>query len=284
MVVKLRSCKEVRWAMARVRRNILKSLLGTGLILTLAPFLSWGRFLYRETGERRIRQKVANIREIPPNSDITFPFPRTNDPKIDSDPFRQYTLIHLPEGELKAFSKVCVHLWCLWGYFPDRRQMQCPCHGSVYNPDSGVAIAGPAALQPYPNNALPELKVEVDENGDIYVSQPDGTVGVGREWKKYLVPIQQLAASSPNQETVAYAPLWKNLEPDEVKSLIGGYGVKLETAYGFRKKGRNTSFLTVSETNLNDVDAVYAIEVRGRPGELVKLAEDDRVIIAMLRS
>ncbi len=274
---------EVSKIMARVRRNILKSLLGAGLVLTLAPFLSWGRFLYRQGGKQTIKQKVANIKDVPPNSDITFPFPKTGDPKVDADPFRQYSLIHLPEGELKAFSKVCVHLWCLWGYFPDRRQMQCPCHGSVYNPDTGVAIAGPASLQQYPNNALPELKVEVDENGDIYVSQPDGTVGVGREWKKFLTPIQELANSSPNQEILAYAPLWRNLKPKDVKSLIDKYGLRLESAHGFRQVGKETKFLTVDENALTNVDAVYALEVRGRPGDVVKLAEDPRVIIAMIR-
>ena len=269
--------------MARVRRNVLKSLFGAGLVLTLAPFLSWGQFLYRKSAKEAIRQKVANIKDIPPNSDLTFPFPRTDDPKVDSDPFRQYALIHLPEGELKAFSKVCVHLWCLWGYFPDSRQMQCPCHGSVYNPDTGVAIAGPAAFQPYPNNALPELKVEIDENGDIYVSQPDGTVGVGREWKKFLNPIQELATSSPSQEITAYIPLRKNLEPKEVRDLVSGYGVGIVNAYGFRKRGRETNFITVDEGALGNVDAVYALDVRGRASDIVKLAGDERVIIAMLR-
>ena len=42
-----------------------------------------------------------------------------------------------------------LHLWCLWKYWPDpgRKRGECPCHGSMYDPLTGKAFAGPASLQ-----------------------------------------------------------------------------------------------------------------------------------------
>jgi rieske iron-sulfur protein len=141
--------------MAGRRRSILKTVFGTSLLVTLAPFLSWGGFLYRqEAASGRIRQRLINLKDFPPNSKLTFPFPATGDPMVDSDPFRQCILIHLPNGQLRAYSKVCVHLWCLYDYFTNKGELQCPCHGTVYNADTGVAVNGPASLQPYPTKQL----------------------------------------------------------------------------------------------------------------------------------
>ncbi|MDJ0269145.1 MAG: Rieske 2Fe-2S domain-containing protein [Aigarchaeota archaeon] len=272
--------------MAGQRRNFLKMIFGSAFLVTIAPFLSWGGFLFRKekTGEE-LRQKVANISEVPPNSIVTFPFPRTGNPKVDSDPFRQYALIHLPNGDVKAFSKVCVHLWCLWGYFPDLREIQCPCHGSIYNPDTGVATAGPAALQPYPTNALPELKVEVDENGDIYVTHLDGKVGYGREWKRALDSIQKLAETAPDKEVVAYVPFVKPLQSKNIKSFLSRYNVRLSKAYGYSGQGKNREWLesdAVDEAQ-SIMDAAYGLDVVAKPRDLLKIADDNNVFIVYIR-
>jgi len=252
----------------------------------IAPFLSWGGFLYRpESKDKELRQRVANLKEIQPNSRLTFPFPRTGNLKIDSDPFRQYALIRLPNGELKAYSKVCVHLWCLWDYFPNIREIQCPCHGSVYNPDTGVAIKGPAALQPYPTNALPELKVEVDENGDIYVSQLAGRVGYGREWKAVLSSIQNLSQTSPNQEVLAYVPFKTPTEVKGVQKFLGKYGAKLSRAYGYAGKGKDRQWLDAASVSdaQRMMEAVYGLDVVAKPKDLLRMADDPNVIIVMVR-
>jgi ubiquinol-cytochrome c reductase iron-sulfur subunit len=89
---------------------------------------------------------------------------------------------------------ICVHLWCLWNYYADRRLMnatvdgtiECPCHGSKYDPNNGLAVAGPAAMQTEPNNALPRLDIEIEDNGDLVVIPPtwtvsrNGVIGFGR--------------------------------------------------------------------------------------------------------
>ncbi|MEM2652499.1 MAG: hypothetical protein QXU87_10570, partial [Candidatus Caldarchaeum sp.] len=87
--------------MAGSRRNILRTVFGASLLAVLAPFLSWGGFLYRpEAKGGSIRQRIINLKDLPVNSRYTFPFPATGDAMVDSDPFRQYILVHLPSGDL----------------------------------------------------------------------------------------------------------------------------------------------------------------------------------------
>ena len=40
---------------------------------------------------------------------------------------------------------------------PGRKRGECPCHGSMYDPLTGKAFAGPASLQSPPSNVLPML-------------------------------------------------------------------------------------------------------------------------------
>ncbi|MEM3031835.1 MAG: Rieske 2Fe-2S domain-containing protein [Nitrososphaerota archaeon] len=279
--------------MAGPRRNLLKTFFGVSLLATIAPFLSWGGFLYRPSKQEALRQRIANINDLGPNSRITFSFPATGDQKIDSDPFRQYGLIRLPTGEVKAYSKVCVHLWCLWDYFPSSREMQCPCHGSVYNPDTGVAIRGPAALQPYPTNALPELELEIDAQGNIYAKGLKGRVGYGREYKELLTPLQQLQQSSPDREVTVYIPLKEPMPVNSAQNLINSYGVRLVRAYGYRERsvqreGRKVIerdwLVGETQTEMAEMDAVYALDLAATPSQAIKIAENRQVITAMLRS
>jgi len=64
--------------------------------------------------------------------------------------------------EVRAFSAVCSHLQCVVAYSPERKQIECPCHGGVYSID-GRNLAGP------PPRPLEELAVTIDE-GVLLVS------------------------------------------------------------------------------------------------------------------
>jgi rieske iron-sulfur protein len=61
-----------------------------------------------------------------------------------------------------------------------------PCHGSIYNPMTGKAFAGPAALQGLPPNVLPILYLEDSEQQNLRILPPawsvdaNGIVGYGR--------------------------------------------------------------------------------------------------------
>lgn len=167
------------------RRNFVKILIAAAYALLFAPFVSYVSFLYRPGGGAQQRQLIANLKEVPPENRVVFPYPKTGDPRLDGDPLRQAILVRLKDGSVKGYSKVCVHLWCLVDYNPTRGEIiDCPCHGSTYNARTGVAVAGPAFLQPYPTNALPELKLEVDKDDNIYATELVGRVGYGREYRQ----------------------------------------------------------------------------------------------------
>jgi ubiquinol-cytochrome c reductase iron-sulfur subunit len=79
----------------------------------------------------------------------------------------------------------------MWKYKPVREvggndKGQCPCHGSMYDPVSGKAIAGPASLQAPPSNTLPTLYLETDDLGNLWIKPAEwnvnenGVVGYGR--------------------------------------------------------------------------------------------------------
>lgn len=198
---------------SKERRNFLKVIAVAGGILGLTPFIPYGSFFTATLGGTEpTRQRImtvegffANVNDMKPDSAIVFPYPRTGDSEKDAEPFRRYQLIRLAsdaggdannESSFRIYSMVCVHLWCLWDYIEGREievdgeklsgNIECPCHGSNYDPRTGLAHRGPAVLQSKPNNALPTLPIEVDENGDIWVLPPDnaldknGVVGLGR--------------------------------------------------------------------------------------------------------
>jgi len=272
--------------MAERRRTLLKAALGSSLLVTLAPFLSWGGYLYRpEATSGQIRQRLINLKDFPVNSKLTFPFPATGDPTVDSDPFRQYILVHLPSGDLKAYSKVCVHLWCLYDYFPEKRQFQCPCHGSIYNPDTGVSTNGPASLQPYPTNALPELNLEIDPDGTIYATGLRGRIGYGREWRAEAAWIQQRQSSSPNTPVTGYVVFRDPLPPDNILSLIRGVDAKIVKWYGYVDKSpTEREWLTgEGEQNITSATAVYGVDASATPSSHLKLLENPQIILILPR-
>ncbi len=160
------------------RRTVIKSIFVASGIAALAPFFPLGKFLTPEAQQNYPRQKVGNINNIPVLGQLFVTYPKTGDPAKDNDPFRQFLIIRTSENEVKAYSRVCLHLWCLIDYKKEKDLIECPCHGSQYRKEDGYGIAGPVAKQP--NRYLPILKVEVDENGDIYAIGIEGEIGYGR--------------------------------------------------------------------------------------------------------
>jgi rieske iron-sulfur protein len=169
---------------------------------------------------------VKDLTSFPPNGSWVFTYPTSGDLTTDSqnpDSFQKYQLIRLPAAlggsnqsatAFVAYSKVCVHLWCSPNYDPQKdnnpahETYQCPCHGSIYQcptkdpstgklVDAGLAIAGPASVQPAPTNAIPMLTLTADPNGDLYIEPPEwdvdhnGVLGYGRNadsYQNYIYP------------------------------------------------------------------------------------------------
>jgi thiosulfate dehydrogenase [quinone] large subunit len=68
-------------------------------------------------------------------------------------------IIRHSDGSLSAFSAVCTHAGCSVGY--QGGQIVCPCHGGVFDAQTGQVVAGP------PPSPLTPKKV-VERGGDIY--------------------------------------------------------------------------------------------------------------------
>ncbi|HSB56531.1 MAG TPA: twin-arginine translocation signal domain-containing protein [Nitrosopumilaceae archaeon] len=186
------------------RRDFLKLLGAAGTGLAFAPYVPWGNFMPNPDTTSLEKAKVirpddsqANVNTFPVNHAEVITYPKTGDTVIDEEAFRKWQFIRLPSelgGDsndvtaFRAYSMVCLHLWCLWKYWPEegRKRGECPCHGSMYNPVTGTAFRGPASLQAPPSNTLARLTLEADADGFLWISpakwnvNENGVVGYGR--------------------------------------------------------------------------------------------------------
>ena len=186
------------------RRDFLKLLGAAGTAMAFAPFVPWGKFMPNPSSSSTDKAKIllpdgtqANINTFPVNHAEIITYPKTNDEVLNEEAFRKWQFIRLPEiyggkkkdiSSFRVYSMICLHLWCVWKYWPDEGRMrgECPCHGSMYDPRTGTAFVGPASLQAPPNNTLPSLDLELDADGFMYISpvkwgvNENGVVGYGR--------------------------------------------------------------------------------------------------------
>lgn len=186
------------------RRDFLKLLGAGGTAVAFAPFVPWGNFMPNPSSASLEKAPVilpdgtqANINTYPINHAEVITYPKTGDRVLDEEAFRKWQFIRLPEefggakkdvSAFRGYSMVCLHLWCLWKYWPEenRKRGECPCHGSMYDPVTGTAFVGPASLQAPPSNTLAQLNFETDSDGFMYISpvtwgvNANGVVGYGR--------------------------------------------------------------------------------------------------------
>jgi ubiquinol-cytochrome c reductase iron-sulfur subunit len=196
------------------RREFLKLMAASGLAMTFTPFVEWGKYLPNPSGKApdgktRVLQSdgsPANVHTFPVDHSEVVIYPESEDPVLNKEAFRTWQLVRLPKemgGEkndvtsFRLYSMVCLHLWCLWKYYPRRPDPknpgkmsggngQCPCHGSLYDVFTGKAYSGPASIQGPPSNVLPRLDLEADAGGDLWILPPswdpkkNGIVGYGR--------------------------------------------------------------------------------------------------------
>jgi len=117
----------------------------------------WGKFMPNPSSS--VLEKVpvilpdgthANLNTYPINHAEVITYPETADEVLNEEAFRKWQFIRLPEkfgggrkdvSAFRAYSMICLHLWCLWKYWPDvgRMRGECPCHGSMYDVKTGTA-------------------------------------------------------------------------------------------------------------------------------------------------
>ena len=103
----------------------------------------WSSLRSINEGEPR---PIVALADVPPDSAHLFRYPSEADPAI---------LVHLPGGELRAFSQKCTHLGCVVFYAAGESEMHCPCHEGVFDATTGQVLAGP------PQRSLGRIDVEV---------------------------------------------------------------------------------------------------------------------------
>ncbi len=186
------------------RRDFLKLIGAAGTGLAFAPFVPFGNFMPNPSQASLERVPVilpdnthANMNTFPINHAEVITYPSTGDAALDAEAFRKWQFIRLPEElggaknditSIRAYSMICLHLWCLWKYWPDdgRKRGECPCHGSIYDPLTGKAFQGPASVQAAPSDTLPRLDLDVDSEGFVFILPPkfntndNGVIGYGR--------------------------------------------------------------------------------------------------------
>jgi arsenite oxidase small subunit len=122
------------------------------------------------------RVKIAQLSDLEVNQPIVFAYPLDNEPNI---------LVKLgqkadggigPEGDIVAFSALCQHLGCVFGFQPTGTSPKCDssykspgpvgyccCHGSAYDLlHNAKVISGPSPRQ------QPQVILEIDEQSNIF--------------------------------------------------------------------------------------------------------------------
>jgi thiosulfate dehydrogenase [quinone] large subunit len=99
--------------------------------------------------------RIGSSAQLPRNQGALYTDPSDQQPDI---------IIRHSDGSLNAFSALCTHQGCEVGY-QGGSQIQCPCHGGLYNARTGAVEGGP------PPAPLPTRKV-LERGGAIYAIPP----------------------------------------------------------------------------------------------------------------
>jgi arsenite oxidase small subunit len=109
------------------------------------------------------RMKITNTSDVSAGDSVLFTYPHKDRPAV---------LIHLASGDFVAYDAICTHLGCqihfdqepIKGWESQNDNLFCPCHGGVFDPKTGDVLAGP------PPRPMPKIKLEIDDQGDIYAN------------------------------------------------------------------------------------------------------------------
>jgi arsenite oxidase small subunit len=122
------------------------------------------------------RVKVGQVSGLQLNQPLSFNYPLDNEPNILVKLGRKAQGGVGPDEDIVAFSSICQHLGCIYGfqalgtspkcnpsYKADGPIGFCCCHGTVYDLlDRAKVLSGPS---PRPE---PQVKLEVDNSGNIF--------------------------------------------------------------------------------------------------------------------
>lgn len=66
-------------------------------------------------------------------------------------------------NQIRALSAICTHLGCTPNWIADEKLIRCPCHGSIFSPEDGRVLGGPAPRPlPFYQVVLKDGELEID--------------------------------------------------------------------------------------------------------------------------
>ena len=123
--------------------------------------------------------KIANLSDLEAGSPVTFNYPLEETPNILVKLGQEAQGGVGPDGDIVAFSMICQHLGCIWGFVGSGSSPTCNasykaagpvgyccCHGSIYDLDNGAKVIGGPAPRP-----APQVILYLDSpTGDIFAT------------------------------------------------------------------------------------------------------------------
>ncbi len=146
-------------------------LYGAGLVIRRYVFVRNRRRMLNETGEHG--RRIARVEELPPGGVKKF--------WLICRKYRVDAFLVNHQGNFYAYINRCRHMATpldfLRGQFlsEDRSHLMCYTHGALYEPATGMCVAGPCK-----GESLFPLPVHV-EHGDVLVGCPEGDLSYLKE-------------------------------------------------------------------------------------------------------
>ncbi len=122
------------------------------------------------------RVKISTLSELAPNKAVIFNYPLDSEPNILVKIGQKAAGGVGPDGDIVAFSQMCQHLGCIYGYVPAGSSPSvnhsyvaqvpvgyCPCHASIFDLTDGAKVIGGPSPRPQP-----QVQLEVDGSGNIF--------------------------------------------------------------------------------------------------------------------
>ena len=133
------------------RRGFLTLLLtcSVALFLVTVPFAR--RFVGRRE-ERFPKVMLGRVSDLLPGEARPFFYPGKDNPAL---------LVHLANGEWRAYGGMCTHLGCVVYWDATSGKLRCPCHNAAFAGETGAVLIGPQ------RHSLPGIDLSV-ERGAIY--------------------------------------------------------------------------------------------------------------------
>ena len=133
------------------RRGFLTFLLAGSVALFLATVPFARRFLgHRKEDSPKVA--VGRVADVPHGEARPFAYPGKNNAAL---------LVHLPNGEWRAYEGTCTHLSCVVYWDGASERLICPCHNGAFAAETGAVLMGP------PRYTLPRIELSV-EGDTIY--------------------------------------------------------------------------------------------------------------------